>query len=98
LESGDGGGPSYYSGTANRYAEDRDPLAERPIPASVSLVDQLKAAGREVGDEEWRLGMLGAIIKGRPHHIEAFARHLDKSHAMTLPNGDRLDGVQTKIS
>jgi HK97 family phage major capsid protein len=91
IEYGDGHGPR------DRFADGRDPLDGRPVGPEVKLVDLLKAAGRFVGDEEWRLGMLGAIIQGRPHVIESYARHLTKdSHALTLPNGDRLNGSQTK--
>lgn len=89
TERGDG-----FDGAS--FGDDRDPLAERPIGKDVSLVELLKQSGRTVNDEEWRLGMFGALATGQQHHIARYAKHLDRSRALTLSSGRRLDGPQTK--
>lgn len=90
-QSGDG-----VAGDGRRWTGDDDPLAERPVDKDTSFVELLAKSGRHVGDEEWRLGLFGAIVSGRPDRIERYAKHLDRNHAMTLKDGTRLDGAQTK--
>jgi hypothetical protein len=82
----------HLGGTAGRAAW-ADPLAARPVGPEVSMVDLLARSGRTVNDEEWRLGMLGALASGQRHHVARFARYSDGT---VLPNGTRVNADEMR--
>ena len=66
---------------------------ERPLGATETMVDRLKAAGRNVGDQEWRLGMLGAIATGRGDKLSKLMRHSDGT---ATPDGEGHPGPRPR--
>jgi HK97 family phage major capsid protein len=82
-----------YLGGASGRAEWSDPLSARAVGPEVSMVDLLARSGRTVNDDEWRLGMLGALASGQRHHVARFARYSDGT---VLPNGTRVNADEMR--